>query len=526
MKKIQGGLIYDGSGSAPFVGDLLLEGDKILEVAPRISCEDAQVIPAHGRAVTPGFIDTHRHCDLAALFDPEFGKLESAQGITTVVAGNCGLAPAPAVPELSDELYDFLEPCLGTAPGRPLFPKVSDYMERLREKKYPVNVGVLCATGAVTTAAKGFANLLFTPETMAKAEAYIADAMEAGALGLSCGIMYTPECYSRMEDFISMAKAAAPYGGYLTSHIRGEGNSLLPSVREVLAVGEQAGVPVNISHFKVTGKKNWGRGIQAAIELIEKARARGQDVTADAYPYTGGSTTALSLVPPTVLEASGGDLFSWLKTKAGADLLCREIEKEFDGWDNMVSSIGWDRILISSVIQEKDRIYAGKNMEEAAAMAGQEPGILLARLIAENQGKVGVILMSMSQEDVDTVLKLPYVSVISDALYGGGDMPHPRLYGAFPRIIREYVVERKLLTLEEAVRKMTSLPAKRAGLSRRGLLKAGYQADILLFDPKKVRDPASFQNPKQLAEGFDLVLVNGKPAGEREGVCLSRNGER
>lgn len=522
MKLIRNGLIHDGSGAPPFRGDLLLKGDKILEVGPCLRCEEVQVIEAEGRAVTPGFIDTHRHCDLAALYDPAFGELESAQGITTVVAGNCGLAPAPCVPEQAAALYDFLEPCLGKAPGNPVFPTVSAYVEELKEKKFMVNLGVLGATGAVTAAAKGFSDAPFTGDSMRRAEGYLEDAMEAGALGLSCGIMYTPECYSRQEDFVRMAKTAARYGGYLTSHIRGEGNSLAASVREVIEIGRLAGIPVNISHFKVTGKKNWGHGLVAAMEEIERARAAGQDVTADAYPYAGGSTTALSLVPPSVLAAAGGDLVSYLGTQAGIDLLSREIEKEFDDWDNMVSSIGWERILISSVIREEDRVFAGKDLGQAALLAHREPGELLARLIAGNQGKVGVILMSMAPEDVKTVLRLPYTSVISDALYGGGDMPHPRLYGSFPKMIREFVLERRLLTLEEAVRKMTSLPAARAGLRNRGILRPGYQADILVFDPASVRDRATFQEPKQLAQGFDLVLVGGEPAAARKGGYIAR----
>ena len=314
--------IVDGTGSPSFLGELLWEGDTLLEVSSApLGDLDAQEIDGEGRVACPGFIDAHRHCDLAALYDPDFGKVELAQGITTAVMGNCGLAPAPCAPALREELYDFLAPCLGDAPPDSFFPKVSDFMEALKKGKFPLNLGVLGATGAMTTASKGFGDVPFDRASRTQAEAYVRDAMEAGALGLSCGIMYTPECYSTLEDFAFLARVAGEYGGYLTSHIRGEGNSLAASVQEVVEIGRRAGVGVNVSHFKVTGLQNFGAGLERAIAVLEQARAQGQDVTADAYPYPAGSTTILSLVPPTVLEAAGGDTLGFLTTERGCRLL-------------------------------------------------------------------------------------------------------------------------------------------------------------------------------------------------------------
>lgn len=523
MIQIKNAVVCDGTGAKPFPGEVLIKGDRLEAVSPApLGNLDAEVVDAGGRAVTPGFIDAHRHCDLAALYDPEFGRAELAQGVTTAVMGNCGLAPAPCAAEYRDELYDFLEPCLGRAPKDSFFPKVSDFFRALEAKKHPLNLGVLGATGAVTTAAKGFSNTPFTPESRKKAEYFVRDAMEAGALGLSCGIMYTPECYSTTEDFAALAGLAGEYGGYLTSHIRGEGNSLTESVNEVLEIGRRAGVPVNISHFKVTGLKNHGRGIQRAIAALEEARAAGQDATADAYPYTGGSTTILSLIPPTVLEQARGDVNGFLGTDAGKRTLAEEIEKDFPGWDNMVFSIGWERIIISSVVREADRVYTGLDFSRAAALAGVSQAELLCGLVAGNAGKVGVILMSMAQEDVDRVLALPFVSLISDSLYGGGDSPHPRLYGSFPKFLREYVGEKKLLPLEEAVKKMTSLPAKRLGIRDRGVLKPGNYADLLLFDPAAFTDRATWQQPTRLAQGLDRVFVNGKAPQDLCGTIIKR----
>ncbi len=523
MIHIKNALICDGTGKEPYPGELLLKGEKLEAVSPVSLGEvDAQVIDGAGVVAAPGFIDAHRHCDLAALYDQQFGEIELSQGITTAVMGNCGLAPAPCTPENRKELYSFLEPCLGTAPKDSFFPKVSRFFEALESRSHPINLGVLGATGAITTAAKGFGNIPFDKESRKSAEGYVRDAMEAGALGLSCGIMYTPECWSTLEDFVFLAKLCGEYGGYLTSHIRGEGASLFQSVEEVLEIGRRAQIPVNISHFKVTGLKNHGKGIERAITLLEQARASGQDATADAYPYTGGSTTILSLIPPTVLEEANRPLAEYLSTREGEKVFTREIRKEFPDWDNMVSSIGWERIVISSAANGEYESLAGLDFSAAAGSLNIAEEELFCRLVSKSGGKAGVIVMSMAQADVDRVLCLPWVSLISDALYGGGESPHPRLYGAFPKFLREYVREKKLLTLGEAIHKMTGLPAARLGLKDRGTLRPGNYGDLLLFDPAKFTDKATWQTPKRLSEGLELVLVNGAPAGERQGKVLRR----
>lgn len=523
MLHIKNALICDGTGKEPYPGEVLVDGNKIAAVGPAPLGElDAEIWDAQGELITPGFIDAHRHCDLAALYDSDFGEIELAQGITTAVMGNCGLAPVPCAPQYREDLYDFLEPCLGKAPKESFFPLVSNFMEALAAKKHSLNLGVLAATGAVTTAAKGFGNVPFNGESRKKAEGYIRDAMEAGAFGLSCGIMYTPECYSTCKDFAFMARIAGEYGGYLTAHIRGEGSTLTESVEEVLEIGRQAGTGVNVSHFKVTGLKNHGTGIERAISALEKARSAGQDATADCYPYTGGSTTILSLLPPTVLTAAGPDVCGFLGAREGEALLAGEIQKEFPGWDNMVSSIGWERIIISSAANPAWQSLAGKSFTEAARETGLSESGLFCRLCSENQGKAGIIVMSMAQADVDRVLCLPYVSLISDSLYGGGGMPHPRLYGSFPKFLREYVQEKKLLSTGEAIRKMTSLPARRLGLRDRGLLAPGMAADILQFDPARFTDRATWENPKQLASGLTKILVNGCEPASGAGKVLRR----
>lgn len=510
---IKNGLVFDGSGQKPSYKDVLIKDGVIEAVTEKMEIQAEEVMDASGLAVTPGFIDTHRHCDIDALYNPRFGELEMAQGLTTVIGGNCGLAPIPAPERFRRDIYDFIEPCLGIAPEEMAIERFGDYLKELKLRELPLHVGSYIATGTLKAAIKGYGKGPFTREEMDLAKAYIREGLEEGAVGLSMGIMYQPECYSARDEMRELISAAAPFGRPLACHIRGEGDHLVSSVKEIIGITREAGVPLNISHFKATGVKNWGKEIHKAIELIEEARAFGQDVTVDFYPYCGGSTTLISLLPPCVMEDSVELTLKKLGTKGGKEELRREIYRDHPGWDNMVTAIGWERILLSSVTKEANRRFTGKNFLEAAAMAGYgEPADFCSDLLAEEQGKVGIIVLSMSQEDVDAVAKLPYSMVISDSLYGVSDCPHPRLYGSFPKIIREYVRERGVLTMEEAVRKMTLLPAERLSLDGRGMIKEGFHADINVFDPVKVMDYAVYENPRQLCSGFRLILVDGKAA--------------
>lgn len=509
---IKNGLIYDGEGKAPYEAGVVIENGVIVEITRENSiCADL-VEDASGYAVTPGFIDAHRHCDLEVLNNPDFGNLELAQGITTVVAGNCGLAPIPAPEKRRKEIFDFIEPCLGRGTDGISMTGFGEYAQALKARKLPLSVGSYIGTGTLKAAVKGYGKSPFTDGELEEVKAYIRDGMEAGALGLSMGIMYQPECYSSRRELVEMVSAAEPYHRPLACHIRGEGDHLLSSVEEILGIAKKAGVPLTISHFKVTGVKNWGKTIGGAIERIEKARDGGQDVAVDFYPYCGGATTLISLIPPVVMEERMEDTLKKLGSRRGKEEMERELYRHHENWDNMVTSIGWDNILISSVTRMENRRYGGLTMKAASAVAGYEkPSDFLCDLLCEERGKVGVILLSMSQEDVDRVAKLPYSMVISDALYGVSDCPHPRLYGSFPRIIREYVMERGILTLEEAIGKMTLLPAKRLGLSDRGRIGKGCRGDLNILKPEEIRDPAVYGNSKQLAKGFHTVLVKGEP---------------
>ncbi len=516
---IQGGTVYDGSGSEPFQADLLVE-DKIITQVGRVDGQDAdEVIDARGMAVTPGFIDSHRHGDFALFTDPDYGTAELAQGITTVINGNCGMSAAPMAPPFQQEWYAFIEPCLGRPPRDADFRSFARYFEAASACRLPLSVGSLVGTGTVKAGVRGMGGGAYSAREMQLARQALCEALDAGAMGISCGIMYVPECWSASGEYAELLKPAARWGRPLCCHMRGEGDTLVQAVEEAIDIAARAELPLNISHFKVFGRQNWGRTLPLAIDRIEQARAKGQPVTVDFYPYTGGSTTLLTLVPPCCLRETTQATLEYLASPEGTDRLRREILREQPGWDNMVQSIGWERVIVSSVTGEKNQRAQGMSIPEICRLFGDtDETACMVRLLCEEQGKVGVIVMSMDPADVELVAGLPYSTVISDALYGAPDFPHPRLYGAFPRVLRHLVRERKILSLEAAVHKMSGQTAALFGLKDRGLLRPGLRADINLFDPATVEDAATFSAPKQLARGMHRVLVGGKtafPQGQR-----------
>ena len=509
---LKNGTVIDGSGQAAFPADLLLDGDRIEAVLPRPGRIEPQgadrIYDIAGRVVTPGFIDGHRHGDLAALLDNRYGEIELAQGITTVVNGNCGLTPFPSMAATRSDWHRFLEPCLGPAPAAAAWPDFAAYRNELAQRPLRINVATQVGTGAIRTAVKGFSPAPYTAEELRQAQHMLAAALDQGALGASMGIMYVPECYTRTDEFVELLRPLSGSDMLLSCHMRGEGNSLVSSVEEILSICRQANVRLNISHFKAVGIRNWDRLIHQAIDVIERSDL---DVGVDFYPYLGGSTTLMTLLPPT-LQQGLTETLALLASPGGPELVRRELARSHPGWDSMVEAVGWDRIIVNAAGGPECQPLLGLSLAEIARRQACDPVDLLCRLLVEEKGNVGTIAMSMSQSDVDAIARLPYASVISDSLYGRTDKPHPRLYGAFPKVLRELVFERHVLTLEEAVAKMSSRGAERHGLDKRGQIRPGWIADLNVFIPEQVRDQASYENPRQLATGMELVLVNGQPA--------------
>ena len=521
---IQNGLIVDGTGRELYIGDVLLEGDRIAAVGEINSDADWE-IDAGGKVVCPGFVDIHRHCDAKFLQGPEFAKVMLAQGITTTVTGNCGmsLAPSPAEPE---EMYDFMEAVLGSGCAALGIRTSRQYREALESRPLPVNTAFMAGTGSVKITVRGFSDAPWTDKELAEAAALVEDALAEGAVGISAGIMYLPECYSTAKDFGEILKPLGKAGKPLCVHIRGEGDSLVASVREVLEIGRIAGCPVEISHFKCCGVGNWKKGIHQAIACIEEARAAGQDVTCDFYPYEGGSTALTTMLPPVFVAGDMARALARLGTPEGVEEFRQSVSVLYPDWDNYAITLGWERILISGVSATGNERFLGLSVAEAAEKFGFADGAACAAyLMHSDAGKTAIINLSMCQEDIDTVAKLPYSVVISDSIYADTDTPHPRMYGAFPKVLREYVMERNVLSLQEAIAKMTSRPAARMGLKGRGILTAGAYADLLIFDPSRFRDNATFAEPTKLAAGLDWVFLNGQPVWQ-DGRCLKTDGGR
>lgn len=514
---LKNGIVYDGLGNPGKQADVLMKDGKISAVG--IIKEQAdEIIDVSGKVVCPGFVDIHRHCDAKPLNDPTFGDKELAQGITTVVVGNCGISPTPC-PKTdwgAREMYDFDEAVLG--PLELTMPRTYEgYLSALDAVKLPLNFASMIGTGAVKITVKGFSDTPYSVDELEKAKALIEDAMKRGAAGVSLGIMYLPECYSSTDEFAEILKPVGQYGRIITAHIRGEGDSMVESVNEIIEIAKKAGCALEISHFKSCGIKNWKKDIHKAIELIEEARKDGMVVTCDFYPYEGGSTALTTMLPPIFVAGNMTRALEKLGTPEGVEEFRKTSRMTYDDWDNFCVTLGWERIIISGVSVEKFRPMLGMTVTEAAEKFGYpDPEALAADLMHTENGKTAIINMSMCQEDIDTVAKLPYSNIISDAIYADTDTPHPRMYGAFPKVIREYVKERGILTMEEAIRKMTSQPAERMGLVDRGTLCAGSYADVIVFDPDKFKDNATFQSPAHMATGLDYAFVNGRLAVEKD----------
>lgn len=533
-KLIVNGTIYDGEGNPPFLGDIRICDDKIAEIGVCLKRSgEEEIFDAAGLIVTPGFIDMHRHCDKKPFekeaFGDPYGEVMLHQGITTTVTGNCGISmyPLSADEDTAAQMRDYYAPVLG---GIEAYGDITDYaayIKRLSACRLPVNMAGMIGMGAVRIAVKGFSDTPFTEKEILACRNIIEDALKRGAAGVSIGLMYLPECYETAEELGEILKPVGKYGRIVTAHIRGEGDSLVKSVEEAIRIGKLAGCRMQISHFKSCGIKNWKKEIFRAIACIERARSEGQQVTCDFYPYDCGSTTLLSMVPPVFMRGSLSEMLKELKTESGIERLRSMLKQTFGGWDNYAISLGWDKVILSSACKVQNQKMIGKSIPQIAGEWGcADETEAVARLLVSEHGTAAAIIRSMDQDDIDVIARLPYSCVISDAIYAQTDRPHPRMYGAFPKIIREYVMERGVLEMPDAIRKMSGLPAERLKIALRGKVREGYYADLNVFSPENFRDTADYLAPAQTAVGLGWCFVNGILSVKDDVILNSGSGRR
>ena len=511
--------VYDGTGGEPFVGDLAVRGETIAALGGRIGGKASRVVDAAGLALSPGFVDIHGHSDYYLLLNPT-AEAKVRQGVTTDVGGNCGYSAAPiGGPALEERRETYREQYGLDLP----FSDLDGHLRLLERVGVSVNYVSLVGHNTVRESVMGGAGRPEKPAEMAEMERMVDEGMDQGAFGLSTGLVYAPACFAGRDELTTLCRVAARRGGFLSTHMRSEGDQLLESIEEVVGAAAEAGLPLQISHLKTAGERNWNK-LGGAISLIEEARARGQDVTCDRYPYTASNTHLSALLPDWVHEGSQAEKLARLckppdRARIRADILSAHPEPEY-----------WDRIIVSRVLTEANRPLEGRTLAGAARMREAEPVEAMMDLLAEEKMSVEILLFMMSEENMRCILKKPYVMVGSDAgalthepPLGSGH-PHPRNFGTFPAVLGGLARDEGLFPMSEAIRKMTLDPCRRLGVRDRGRLAEGMKADIVLFDPERVGDRATYERPVAYPDGLEMVLVNGETVVEKDAHTGARPG--
>jgi len=523
---IRGGRIVDGTGSPWYLGDVAIQGDRIAAVGRLAGAVARDTIDATGLVVAPGFIDMLGHSEYPLLRNGQ-AVSKITQGITSEITGEV----SSVVPVNENTLRELGEGFR----QRVTWTDLNGYFAALEQARPAINLGTYVTVGSVRRYVMGDADRPATPAELERMRGLVAQAMEQGAMGLSTGLIYAPASYASTEEVAELAKVAGRYGGGYASHIRSEGDRLVEAIEEAIRIGEVGGTWVQIHHLKASGKRNWGK-MRQAVAAIEAARARGVDVTADQYPYPA-SGTGLDAIIPNWAHAGGTDsLLARLADPAARARMRAELAEGGTDWRIGESSGGPSGVMISDFGTDSLEKYEGRRLSEIAEARRQPVVDVLFDLLLADSARSSAIYFSMSEEDIELAMRQPWVSVGIDAGARAADStvterPHPRAYGSFPRILCRYVRERRVITLEDAIRKFTSLPASRVGLDDRGVLKAGTFADLTLFDPATVCDRATFERPVQTSVGIVHVIVNGVPVvrnsqvtGARPGRPLRRGG--
>lgn len=513
---IKNGQLVDGTGAPAVKMDVAVRDGKIVDVAPVIDIEAKEIIDASGMVVCPGFIDIHSHTDATITINPR-AESKIRQGITTEVVGNCGMSAAPLTNKHMSDLKDHLtinSDFGGAATLGESWHTFAEYIDYLNALPLGINMMPLVGFGTLRSTVMGHKDGVPTADEMAEMEALLEQSLDAGAAGLSTGLEYVPESFAKTEELIQLCKVVARKDKLYATHMRSEAQTLFPAVEEAIRTAEESGCRIQISHLKLGGKFNWGR-TQELFKLLEDAVARGVRLSWDQYPYTAWGTGLVDYIPAWVTQGGNEELVKLLSNPTTRKKIRAEIDAEIEKGDHAYNTAPWENVQIAMIRSEENKDLMGRVIADIAKERGVDPFDFIFDLLAAENGMVKTLVFAMDEADIMTILQHPQTIISSDAravaTYGelSKGSPHPRYYGAFPRIFGKYVRDEKIMPLEVAIKKMTSMPAKIMGLDTRGTIAAGMVADITVFDPETITDMATFQNPHQYSRGIKKVIMGG-----------------
>ena len=520
---IRNARVVDGTGRAVFTADVGLRDGLIEAVGALGGAQAFEIIEADGRVLTPGFIDIHRHAD-AAVFRDSFGRAELSQGLTMLVNGNCGMSLAPLFGTHADECAKYLAPITGEIPLELRFESIGGYFKAAQERGLPLSCAELIGMGTLRTLAAGFGTGDLSPFELRDLHYHMEKALADGACGVSLGLGYAPEIFYSTDGLIRALAPLHRSGVPICVHMRQEGDGVVDALREMLEVARALQTPLEVSHLKAIGTRNARKAVPKMLKLIERAREDGLDVMCDVYPYTAGSTQLIHVLPPEFQEGGTEALTKRLLDGAARKEMRARMEAGSD-FENITLLVGFDNVVAIGLKTDEYRRFEGKSIAEIALSLGKDPFDALFDLLAAEACETGMIDFIADEEDVRDILRAPFSGVISDATYPSGGRVHPRVYGTFARLIEKYVVREKVLTLEQAVHKVTGQAAERFALTGKGKIEADADADLLLFSPENIRENGTYAQPGVCASGFDEVFVLGQHVIENGGYRGGKSGE-